>query len=196
MDSGVSDRFLVATPYVDFEHPVVQRQVAALHQAGATPVEQAHTAFEFVRDHIPHTLTTDRDVVTARASEALEQGTGICHAKANLLAALLRAERIPAGFGFQHLTLEDDDSQGYCLHAFVVAYVDGQWVPLDPNTGVEFRLDGTSLAFPNRPDFDEYCLPGIWADPDAGTMAVLTQTSNIEEAMRNLPDKPSSEPTN
>ncbi len=32
--------------------------------------------------------------------------------------------------------------------------------------GVEFSTDRPMLAFPNRTDYDEYVLPGLWADAD------------------------------
>jgi len=36
--------------------------------------------------------------VTCKASDVLIYGTGYCYAKSHLLAALLRANAIPAGF--------------------------------------------------------------------------------------------------
>jgi len=117
----------------------------------------------------------------------LAEGTGICHAKANLLAALLRARGIPAGFGFQRVTVADDESEGYCLHGFVVAEVDGRRVPLDPRQGNEF----SELAFAVRSEFDEYLFPGIWAEPDPGTMAVLDESQCLDCALKHLPDQPS-----
>ena len=94
-------------------------------------VEKARVAFEFVRDEISHSFDCGATVITARASDALKHRTGICHAKANLLAALLRSQGIPAGFCFQRITLADDDSMGYCVHAFNAVYINGKWIKLD-----------------------------------------------------------------
>ena len=45
--------------------------------------------------------------VTWRASDVLEQRTGICYAKAHALAALLRAEDIPTALCYQRLAHDD-----------------------------------------------------------------------------------------
>lgn len=46
---------------------------------------------------IKHSWDVQDKRVTKTAAEVLEQGVGICWAKSNLLAALLRANGIPAG---------------------------------------------------------------------------------------------------
>lgn len=188
------DPLLAATAFVDHEAAAIRELADSLAPSGADAADYARAAFEHVRDEIPHTAGTGRQVVTARASVVLAEKTGICHAKANLLSALLRARGVPAGFGFQHLTLADDESEGYCLHAFTVAYLDGRPVPLDPGPGVEFSTGRPRLAFPNRPGYDEYVLPGLWSDPDPGTMTVLEQADSLAAALRRLPDRPSGAP--
>jgi transglutaminase-like putative cysteine protease len=188
------DPLLAATVYVDHDAPTIRRLAGTLASPDADAADYARAAFEYVRDEIPHTAGTGRQVVTAGASVVLAEKTGICHAKANLLSALLRARGVPAGFGFQHLTLADDESEGYCLHAFTVAYLDGRPVPLDPRPGVEFSADRPELAFPNRPGYDEYVVPGLWSDADPGTMKVLEQADSLAAALKRLPDRPSGPP--
>jgi len=112
-------------------------------------------AYEFVRDKIPHSFDVGANVVTAKASDVLKNETGICHAKANLLTALLRSQKIPAGFCFQHITLMDDDSKGYCVHCFNAVRLDGRWIKIDARgnkAGVDarFSLNKPILAFPCR----------------------------------------------
>ena len=99
--------------------------------------------------------------IAARASDVLEHRTGICHAKANLLAALLRSQGIPTGFCFQRITLAEDDSMGYCAHAFKSVYLNGKWIKIDARgnkPGIEtcFSTQEPSLAFERRPKYDEY----------------------------------------
>ncbi len=123
----------------------------------------------------------------------LLHGTGICHAKANLLAALLRSQNIPAGFCFQRLTRGIDDSRGHLIHCYTAALLDGHWVKLDArgNTNgknAQFSLGEPMLAFPCRPRYRECFLPGIYANPHAETMAVLEQAENLREVLENLPD--------
>ena len=84
---------LMRSDYVDFDDQAIMELAEQL--GGADAVGYARSAFEYVRDRIPHTAQTDRQVVTARASQVLAEGTGICHAKANLLAALIRARGDP-----------------------------------------------------------------------------------------------------
>ncbi|MEZ0154964.1 MAG: transglutaminase family protein [Candidatus Reddybacter sp.] len=49
-----------------------------------------------MRDQISHSLDSQQNPVTYRASSVLEYGTGYCYAKSHLLVALLRANSIPA----------------------------------------------------------------------------------------------------
>ncbi len=70
-----------------------------------------------MRDEISHSLDAQDRRGTVTASDALRKKTGICWAKANLLAALLRACGIPAGIGYQRLRLGDTPESGYCIHA-------------------------------------------------------------------------------
>jgi len=185
----VNDPLLSATEYIDHLDPTIQTLAQSLARRSADEARYARDAFEWVRDEIPHTTTTGRQVVTAKASDVLAERTGICHAKANLLAALLRARGIPAGFGFQRVTVGEDASDGYCLHALAIAMLGGNLVPLDPRPGIEFGSVG-----PVSVDLSETNLPGLWNNPDQGTMDVLRTSSCLDDAMRNLPDAPSAPP--
>lgn len=145
-------RFLEESPYIDYRSPLIRSAATQLFEDGRPAVERAETAYVFVRDEIPHSFDCRSGIVTAKASDVLRHRTGICHAKANLLAALLRSQGIPTGFCYQHITLADDDSLGYCVHAFNAVYLDGHWIRLDArgNTGgidARFSLDKPVLAF-------------------------------------------------
>ena len=181
--------FLAADKYVDFHDSGIEACAAALFHPGMDPVKKARVAYEFVRDEIPHSFDCNSDVITARASEVLKHKTGICHAKANLLAALLRSQGIPAGFCFQHITLADDESMGYCVHAFNAVYLDGKWRALDARgnkegVNAQFSLDEPVLAFPPRQGF----YPGIYAAPHAATMTMLEQAQSLQDILDNIPD--------
>ena len=88
------DPFLRATDVIDFGHPAVRALASQL--AAGDPAETARRAFEWVRDRIVHTDDRPADVVPCAASEVLAAGTGFCYAKCHLLAALLRANGVPA----------------------------------------------------------------------------------------------------
>ena len=177
--------FLEASQFVDSGDPAVAKKAEELSRGLSTDEEKACAAYRFVRDKIPHSFDVRADAVTAAASDVLRRGTGICHAKSNLLAALLRAMGIPAGFRYQHLTLADDDSKGYCLHCYNAVWLDGKWVELDARGNKEgvnarFSVGEPVLAFPNRPEYDEYFFEGIYATPDAPTMALLCRAKTPE----------------
>ena len=89
--------YLAASQYIDFNHPDVAAKAAALAEGAATPLDVARRCFEFVRDQIRHSVDYKLNPVTCKASDVLRHGTGYCYAKSHLLAALLRANGLPAG---------------------------------------------------------------------------------------------------
>lgn len=134
--------------------------------------------------------------VTVTASDVLREGVGICWAKANLLAALLRANGIPAGFSYQRLTLGDTVDTGYCIHALNTVYIQSldRWIRLDARgnkegVNAQFSLDEEILAF-------HICSEGEidyhdnHSEPDQGLMKVLETSSDaIDMYLHHLPDK-------
>jgi len=119
--------------------------------------------------------------------------TGICHAKANLLAALLRSQSIPTGFCFEHLTLADDDSLGYCVHAFNAVLLNKKWIKLDARgnkqgVNAEFSDDEPILAYPIRKEYDEYFFDGIFANSHKETMQMLEKAKSLQDIMDNIPE--------
>jgi transglutaminase-like putative cysteine protease len=136
--------YLVSDAVVDHEHPSIHAKAAGLRAAGGDPVAGAEAAFRFVRDEIDHVIDACDPRVTWRASDVLRERVGICYAKAHLLAALLRAQGIPAGFCYQELS---------ALHGLNGVHLLGKWVRLDARgnrTGArgEFSLDEEKLAWP------------------------------------------------
>ncbi|MDD3306859.1 MAG: transglutaminase-like domain-containing protein [Acetobacterium sp.] len=191
--------FLLATDMIDFHHLAIQNKAQQLFTAGMNDVEKTRTAYEFVRDEIPHSFDCNAQVITARASDVLIHQTGICHAKANLLATLLRSQEIPAGFCFQHLTLADDDSLGYCVHAYNAVFIEKHWIKLDARgnkrgVNAQFSLSEPILAFKNRLEYDEYDWPGIYANPHRDTMLMLEKAGCIQNILDNIPDKLNEKP--
>ena len=78
---------------------------------------------------------------------------GICYPKSHLLAALLRRAGIPTAICYRRLTLLDDDSAGYAIHALNAIHVEGRWHRIDargnkPGVDAQFSLDVERLAFP------------------------------------------------
>ncbi len=185
--------FLEENIYIDFSNDIIKFKAKELFAEGMTDVEKVRSAYEFVRDEIKHSFDCNADVVTAKASDVIKYKTGICHAKANLLAALLRSEGIPVGFCYQRLTLLDDDSKGYCLHGLNAVHLDGKWVHLDARGNKEginaqFSLDEEKLAFSVREQYDEVFYEGVYPSPHLQTMELLENGTNINYVFENFPD--------
>lgn len=187
------DAFTQESYYVDFSLANIILKGKEIFNGITNDTQKAKIAFEFVRDKIPHTFDIATDIITAKASDVLENKTGICHAKANLFAALLRAEGIKVGFCFQHITLAEDDSLGYCVHCYNAIYVQGKWIKVDVGGNTkrgkaQFSLTNPMLAYSNRPQYDEYFWPGIYANPHMDTMAMLEKSKSIQDIIENIPD--------
>ncbi|WP_026394966.1 transglutaminase-like domain-containing protein [Acetobacterium malicum] len=189
----MTQKFLLATDMIDYHHIAIQNKIRQLFTAGMNDIDKSRAAYVFVRDQVSHSFDCNAQVITAKASDVLIHQTGICHAKANLLAALLRSQAIPTGFCFQHLTLADDDSLGYCVHAYNAVYLENRWIRLDargnkPAVEAQFSLSEPILAFANRREYDEYDWPGIYANPHQATMQRLEKAGCLQDILDNIPD--------
>ena len=184
--------FLSATKYIDYKDETIEMKVKELFSNNMDDVKKAKIAYNFMQKEIPHSFDCNAAVITAKASDVLKNRTGICHAKANLFAALLRSQNIPVGFCFEHITLADDDSEGYCVHAFNAVYLNGRWVKLDVGgsrkTNAQFSLEEPILAYPPRAEYDEYFFKGIYPNPHQETMNMLEQAKSLQDVLENIPE--------
>jgi len=187
--------YMSETEEVDYRHPLIQEKIANLFDESMSDIEMAEKAFLFVRDEIAHSWDIRSRRITHKASEVLMYREGICYAKSNLLAALLRAQGIPTGFCYQRLTLGDTPDTGHCLHALNAVYMQsiGRWVRLDARGNKEgvnalFSLERECLAFPIRDYYGEVDYPVIYAKPNAETMQTLRDhTDCVEMYLHGLP---------
>lgn len=148
------EEYLKCTKYVNFDSPEVKAKADELMKKSANDILLIKNTYEFVRDEIKHSWDAQDKRVTVTASDVLRESVGICWAKANLLAALLRANNVPSGFSYQKLTLGDTPDTGYCIHAMNTVYVPSyaKWVRIDArgnneNVHAEFSLEEEKLAF-------------------------------------------------
>lgn len=155
--------YLLELNEVDYSNPIICTLANELFNPLQT--EKAKAAYEFVRDEIPHTWDIQSKRVTCHASEVLTYKEGICYAKSNLLAALLRSQGIPTGFCYQRLMLFDTPDKGYCIHALNAVFLQSlnKWIRLDSRgnkTGIDaqFSLDHERLAFHTQQELDEVLL--------------------------------------
>jgi transglutaminase-like putative cysteine protease len=91
------EKYLQSTEYIDWKHPAIVNLAAQLTDNTDADHDTAKKCFEWVRDNIRHSWDYRLNPVTCKASEVLQHKTGYCYAKSHLLAALLRANSIPAG---------------------------------------------------------------------------------------------------
>lgn len=155
-------------------------------------MELAKACFEFVRDDIQHSWDYRKNPVTCKASDVLVHRTGYCYAKSHLLAALLRANNIPAGLGYQRLSVGTAGAP-YCLHGLNAVYLnDFGWYRVDargnkPGVSAQFTPPQEQLAFAIK-EAEEKDLPEIWAEPMPMIIATLEKYSTVIEVYENLPD--------
>lgn len=188
--------YLLELDNVNFSHPIMREKIEELFNSKQNDVEKAKIAFEFVRDGIAHSWDIQGTKVTCKASDVLKYKEGICYAKSNLLAALLRSQGIPTGFCYQRLMLFDTPEKGYSLHALNAVYLKSieKWIRIDARgnkAGVDaqFSLDQEKLAFSVNEKFDEKDFPVIFKKPNIKTMAVLKEYKDVVEMyMNNLPE--------
>ena len=184
--------YLASTGYIDWQQPAVLEKALSLSEGLSSEDAIAKACFEFVRDEIKHSWDYQINPVTCKASDVLEQGSGYCYAKSHLLAALLRANKIPAGLCYQRLTISGDQPP-FCLHGLNAVYLkDHGWYRIDARgnkegTNADFCPPKEQLAFPIISE-GETDLPEIWSEPLAVVVDVLTQYSDFLEVASNLPN--------
>ncbi|WP_039931891.1 transglutaminase domain-containing protein [Streptomyces viridochromogenes] len=175
--------YLAADEAIDHHHALVRETAARLAEGVADSYEYARAAFEYVRDTIPHSQDSGDLRVTWRASDVLEQRTGICYAKAHALAALLRAEDIPTALCYQKLEV---------VHGLVAVRFNGAWHRQDPRgnkpgVDAQFSLDGERLAFTPDPASGESDSSRLHAAPHPAVLDVLKAARDRPQLWRTLP---------
>jgi hypothetical protein len=136
--------FLQETACCDFHHLEIRKMVHQIQAGCHTDREMAVAMFTWVRDNILYRV----GLWNRTASETLYEREGTCTNKANLLVALLRSAKIPAGYGLLKV-----DGQKYwgpatpeiiskhvgtiSSHVFAVVYLD-RWICVDPSD--DFQL--------------------------------------------------------
>jgi len=185
------NKYLESSKYIDWENPSILAQAKELANGIFEPEEISRRCFEFVRDEIRHSWDYKQNPVTCIASDVLKYRTGYCYAKSHLLAALLRANKIPAGLCYQRLTITDVPP--FCLHGLNAIYLKSYgWYRIDARgnkqgVSAEFRPPVEKLAFPIVTQ-GEADLPEIWAEPLPVVTEVLIDSKTYQEVADNLPD--------
>jgi len=196
MIRDTTDEYLSVSKYINWNDNCIIAKADEFKQKYNDELSLVKAVYEFVRDEIKHSWDVQDKRVTKSATEVLEQGVGICWAKANLLAALLRACGIPTGICYQRLTLGDVPETGFCIHALNAVYIRSldKWIRLDARgnktaVDAQFDLEQERLAFPVRKDLGEEDYGIIYANPSAKLMKVLEENTDALYMYLNcLPD--------
>ena len=184
------DIYLAVSDVIDWQHPTVLKLAQEI--ACETPLETAQRCFEWVRDEIRHSYDYQLNPVTCSASEVLAAGTGYCYAKSHLLAALLRANGIPAGLCYQRLRISEDEER-YSLHGLNAVYLsEFGWYRVDARgnkstVNAQFTPPVEQLAF--KLEYDgEADLSGVRAEPLPEVIHALRTHKTWDQLLENLPD--------
>lgn len=190
------NEYLEKSKYVNYDDSNVRNMADRLRAESVDELSLVKNTYLFVRDEINHSWDVQDKRVTVSASDVLREGVGICWAKANLLAALLRANGIPAGFSYQRLTLGDTPDTGYCIHALNTVYIKSlnKWIRLDARgnkegINAEFSLDDENLAFHITSEGEEDYHDNH-SYPDKRLMKVLEESTDaLDMYLHHLPDR-------
>ena len=196
LHSNKIDDYLKHDDVIDFENEAISKLADALFQKANGELDFIKAAYEFVRDKISHSADRGEDAVTCAASEVLKAGHGICFAKSHLLAALLRAKSVPAGFCYQKLILDDETAPVLIYHGLNGVYIKERkkWIRLDARgnkagVNAQFSLETERLAFAVRPELGEEDGFVIYPAPDAKVVEKLRNAKTRTERWGTLPEE-------
>lgn len=184
--------YLTSTDIIDWQTLTVHNLAESLR--GHSDTLTTASCFTYVRDEIPHCCDITTTAIPLTASEVLSARTGFCYAKSHLLAALLRANGIPAGLGYIRL-LEPRTASGYALHGFNWVHLDEHgWMRIDArgNNGKvssSFSPSGEVLAY--YPDKEgEYFIERNFSNPLHVVVKAYYNSTDFESLLMGLPDTP------
>jgi len=185
-------QYLEQSKYIDYENSEISDLAELLSSNCNSKKEIIKTCFEWVRDNIKHSVDFKLNPVTCKASDVLKYKTGYCYAKSHLLAALLRANGIPAGLSYQRLSINDNGAP-YSLHGLNSVFLDDfGWYRIDARgnkEGVEAQFCppieklAFTIQFESEVDFTE-----ILAEPLSVVTSTLEKYETYIEVLENLPD--------
>ena len=185
--------YLECSEFINHDDQHIIEQARILATQSNNDIAIVKNCFEYVRDEIKHSYDYKLNPVTCKASDVLKYKTGYCYAKSHLLAALLRANEIPAGLCYQRLSIDGNGSP-FCLHGLNAVYLkEGGWYRVDARGNNEsittdFNPPHEHLAYKPNVEIGEMDLPEIYHQPLQVVTDALTSKTNFLEVYNNLPD--------
>jgi len=181
--------YLAVTDVIDWDQPEITALASELREEEIQ--ETAKACFEWVRDAVDHSGDLGLAGNSCTASEVLRSKNGWCFAKSHLLAALLRANGIAAGFCYQRLRM--DGGGQFTLHGLNAIYLPRHgWYRVDARgnkSGVDARFTPPveQLAWPVENDGERDFLE-IFTDPLEDVRSWLMSNASHAQAVSTLPD--------
>jgi transglutaminase-like putative cysteine protease len=195
-ESAYPEEYLKASMVVDLYTDEVIGLSNKICKGLSGDIEIVRAVYYYMQENIPHSFSINAKEVTCKASEVVRYGHGICYAKANLLAAILRLNKIPAGFCYQRFIMDDSDLSRFVLHGFNAVYLGsiGKWIQVDIRNkfeGVdpEFDISKASGVVPVRKDMGETDYPYVLIEPYSRTIEALINNKDLKSLENGLPDR-------
>lgn len=181
LDADPPSGYLGANATVQSDHPDVVALGRQLRDEFPIDTDFARAAFEWVRDNIAHSYDARDRRVTLTASQVLHERVGLCYAKSNLLAAVLRSQGIPTGLAYQRVS---DREGGHVVHGLIAVYLNGSWHRQDPRgnrpgVDAQFSLGPEQLAFPVDENQGERDYPRLYEAPPQEIVEALMDADDI-----------------
>lgn len=138
----VSSKYLEPTFFIDSKSEVITKLVEKIGESANQAVDIVKSSFNYVRDKIKYTVeTVQHDSPTdMKASTTVLREKGFCIQKAVALAALLRANNIPARLHFADIInhrsppylQELMGTNVFVFHGYTEVYLEKRWIKLTP----------------------------------------------------------------
>jgi Transglutaminase-like superfamily len=133
LERASGTQFLSATPLVESDSLEVRAIADQLMARHASPQDRARAAYDYARTM----LKFRKEAENRGALYALQTGGGDCTEYAAVFAALSRAMGIPARLTADFLFSEDESRFSQPNHHSAEVFIDGRWLPVDPNLAVD-----------------------------------------------------------
>ncbi|CAA0121309.1 Uncharacterised protein [Halioglobus japonicus] len=137
---------LAPSRFIDSAHPSITTLATSLTASSAGDVANAVSLYYWVRDQVRYNpYRVEKTPEAYLASATLTVGEGWCVPKALLLAALCRAQGIPARVGYadvrNHLSTErlrqSMQTDVFYYHGYTSLFLEGRWVKATPAFNIE-----------------------------------------------------------
>lgn len=180
------NEYLLSSEILDFDNKIVSKKASELSK-GLNDIQKVKSLYEFVRDKIDHSSDIYNNEISFKASDVLNKGHGICFAKSHLLAALLRCEKIPAGFCYQKVFIGSEK----ILHGLNGVFLNEKWFRLDARGNVgginaNFSINEEKLAYNIKNEFDGVDYPHVHSKPIPEIIKILKNYSALDEAINQI----------